>query len=1495
MLVKDGERIFLSNGTTIYINLTTCHRYRTPINDGPLSHFGFNASVYLSECPGCSVQSECQGTTVCDTSCGHILSLNFPSPYPKNSKCTWEITVQVGRYVALEFVVFDVFEETSTVCHVDYLEMFDFDHTGDKRMSIGRFCNSHIPPKLTLSSWNKLGLELMTNFKDERPGFHAKYKSLTYAFSTEKNTTVNNCQLNWFNYGPSCYFINQTEGAYVTWLKARDLCIISGGYLVSINDQKEMEFIHYTLTTLTKQLDNRFYIGLSDREREGSWTWEDGSPVTFSAWSVSGEFAQPDGSQTEDCTMILLNNIYSFNQWHDIPCSYNKVNQYICEKPAYGTKAKNATSVVDERQAYFKPGCPYPWFRCSRGECISSDHVCDGKKDCFDGSDEEACVPPCPETSFHCANGRCISLTLFCDFEDHCGDRSDEIHCVPRKCQAEEYMCSNGECIPSRNRCDLVRDCVDGTDEENCQTCQKDVAYQCYDGTCIPKSTRCDSRIDCPGSFNEDESLGCATETRQTCADWLRDGHVTNGSRVINPGSLGAFEVECQIHSDHGHVVTVVHHNTAVRTSVHGYEEYLSYIRNVTYYDVTMQQITALKSLSTHCDQFMKLECFASSAVKNLNGWYDIKGELNLYNAGNKMYPKCKCWLDKACEDDRELCWCMNKLDGFEWYADEGYLTNTDRLPITAFTLQDTGDQNEYVYHTVGPLRCYQALEPSVQKFKCKNGQPISQKERCKAHNDQHGNDIGCRDRSHLENCGDAVCQEGYIKCPGSYCIPVGSLCDGTWDCPMGEDEISCQSDQQAKCPGMYKCKSKWNCVQWERVCNGERDCPEGDDERHCYLSCPDKCSCNLLTYRCKSVGLTSLPANISANARKLDLSRNAIKLDSGVIFEFWWLGELILSENALTHLLPNLFVNLKNLYLLDLSHNNLKSLKPGTFAGLGNLVRLVLSGNHQLGTMYPDTFTGLDRLPVLDLSEFKLLALENHFFRGLHSLENLTLSNNNIARIEANAFAGLGNLTRLNMSGNTIETFSITIFDNLNLDFLQTDDFSFCCLVHDRLSEEHCLPPRDEISSCEDLMRDDLLRATLWVLGCCAFFGNGFVFIWRFFNKEGNAIHGLFVQHLALSDFLMGLYLLALGAADIHFRGRYIEHANSWRRSWMCNALGAIATIASETSVFMLCSITTDRLVSIAFPFGGKRLNKKRAYIVLCVVWTSAVLIACVPLLPIGYFRGQFYSRAGVCVSLHITRETPPGWEYSVAIFHGLNFAAFLYIAFAYGSMFIVIRETGSAAGAKEKQAEIAAAKKMILVVLTDFLCWVPINIMGFIALAGGNIPGEVYAWTVVLLLPINSAINPILYTISSMNVKKRRKTLQRARTALVKETTLNSAAEFNQKLNNVSGVMVECCNSGDQVTLGRLLNSSMLSMRNILHALREVTRTLVKLHEMSLCLGALDMDDVLVRLSGTDSPPNVWIVAKPRPAQNEFQFATDVDELRKVIVKILRIRASA
>ncbi|ELT91487.1 hypothetical protein CAPTEDRAFT_106950 [Capitella teleta] len=398
--------------------------------------------------------------------------------------------------------------------------------------------------------------------------------------------------------------------------------------------------------------------------------------------------------------------------------------------------------------------------------------------------------------------------------------------------------------------------------------------------------------------------------------------------------------------------------------------------------------------------------------------------------------------------------------------------------------------------------------------------------------------------------------------------------------------------------------------------------------------------------------------------------------------------------------------------------------------------------------------------------------------------LRSLDLTSNQLSEVHSDAFVNLNVLEKLNLTINPRLSMASSCLSKLDeLRWLSTDYYKHCCYVP---QIENCFPPPDEFSSCEDLMSNAVLKAFLWTLGLMAFICNLFVLAWR--AREKMTVYSFCVINLALADFLMGLYMVVLASVDVHYMGDYIEHADAWQHSVMCTLLGIIATVSSESSVFILCVISADRFYKIVFPLHGARFGMRRAKMCVGAVWALALLIALLPVLPIGYFGGggDFYARSGVCLSLHITNETPAGWQFSVAIFHGVNFTSFVFIFLSYCYIFFEVRRSANAALGRQQasSAEIALARRLILVVATDFLCWVPINIMGefawMAALGGATIPGVAYAWVVVFLLPLNSAINPLLYTISSIKIQRKKKNLENSYS---KSINYRSSDQYNLK----------------------------------------------------------------------------------------------------------------
>ncbi|CAG4954491.1 unnamed protein product [Colias eurytheme] len=91
-------------------------------------------------------------------------------------------------------------------------------------------------------------------------------------------------------------------------------------------------------------------------------------------------------------------------------------------------------------------------------------------------------------------------------------------------------------------------------------------------------------------------------------------------------------------------------------------------------------------------------------------------------------------------------------------------------------------------------------------------------------------------------NCASAraPCYGRELACGDGSCVPRDWVCDGTQDCPGGEDEAPCSTCEENE----FRCSSGL-CIVKRWVCDGYSDCPSGDDEldKNCYTRVPNRVS----------------------------------------------------------------------------------------------------------------------------------------------------------------------------------------------------------------------------------------------------------------------------------------------------------------------------------------------------------------------------------------------------------------------------------------------------------------------------------------------------------------------------------------------------------------------------------------------------------------------------------------------------------------------------
>ncbi|XP_070184993.1 G-protein coupled receptor GRL101-like [Littorina saxatilis] len=616
-----------------------------------------------------------------------------------------------------------------------------------------------------------------------------------------------------------------------------------------------------------------------------------------------------------------------------------------------------------------------------------------------------------------------------------------------------------------------------------------------------------------------------------------------------------------------------------------------------------------------------------------------------------------------------------------------------------------------------------------------------------------------------------APCPVTHFRCPGQsvFCMPVYLRCNEVKDCPGGEDELSCD---HFTCPEFYRCRGSSVCLHPSHLCDGWAQCPQRDDELLCNLTCPSACQCQGLAFVCTQ----PFPADTVPDLRYLDGAGSGI--DPPALAENFYLVYLRLSDCGLDTW-PE--VTFQNLLRLDLSDNRIHILNLHTFVLLENLVLLRLTGNPLTSLITDDLDPKQHRLVDIDLSHTGLAEFSSASLANFPSLRALNLSHSAVISFSKAEFFWLPRLKQLDLTGCDVEDFPDDLFHSLQeLAFVYASNYKLCCqaTLPEDFNENFCFAPKDEISSCDDLLRSGFYRVFLWIISILSMLGNAgclvlrLVFQRRSITRSG---YNMFVTCLSLSDFFMGVYLAVVGVADQQYRGRYLWYEKTWKSSLACRVAGFLSLLSNEVSAFMISLITLDRFIVLRFPFSSVRFKGRSAVIASGLAWLGGVLLAAVPLMP-SLTHWGFYSQTGICIPLPVTRNSFLGRDYSFGVMIVLNFILFVTIACGQAVIYRSIRANSMATqDTNNTSRDLTVARRLITVAVSDFICWFPIGLLGLLAVNGMPVPGEVNVAMAIFVLPLNSALNPFLYTFNIVMEKQRKLKEDRLRRFLLSRAAMN------------------------------------------------------------------------------------------------------------------------
>ncbi|XP_060596877.1 low-density lipoprotein receptor-related protein 2-like [Ruditapes philippinarum] len=344
-----------------------------------------------------------------------------------------------------------------------------------------------------------------------------------------------------------CYTIFHSS---LSWYEARSVCWERNEHLITIQSQKELQYINYLLREQryvdqrndiydSKHKSFKAHIGLLrsiGTDKNIRFYWVNSHEVTLTAWAVG----QPS---VGDCTQT---NFRSFNMdrtWETGDCTTNLADYFICQTEEENEKKRKLNVFIQgmcnslSKKNKIKINYSYSGKACQRWSNLTENNhlIVDKDRDLFN-INSDLCEDPSDSGIFGCNVNNTVISWEPCFFS-----QADPVS-VKTESVGDHFSCeSTGRQIPMVNKCDKTFHCEDKTDEVNCNMNEhglvQDVElfptsfpvrlvegsyFQCGSKEWISIAAKCDTVIDCLDASDEIDCLrnnaGC-NDNEFSCVD----------------------------------------------------------------------------------------------------------------------------------------------------------------------------------------------------------------------------------------------------------------------------------------------------------------------------------------------------------------------------------------------------------------------------------------------------------------------------------------------------------------------------------------------------------------------------------------------------------------------------------------------------------------------------------------------------------------------------------------------------------------------------------------------------------------------------------------------------------------------------------------------------------------------------------------------------------------------------------------------------------------
>ncbi|GMR58574.1 hypothetical protein PMAYCL1PPCAC_28769, partial [Pristionchus mayeri] len=328
---------------------------------------------------------------------------------------------------------------------------------------------------------------------------------------------------------------------------------------------------------------------------------------------------------------------------------------------------------------------------------------------------------------------------------------------------------------------------------------------------------------------------------------------------------------------------------------------------------------------------------------------------------------------------------------------------------------------------------------------------------------------------------------------------------------------------------------------------------------------------------------------------------------------------------------------------------------------------------------------------------------------------------------------------------------------------------------IHEHFDDVKCTPEPDAMNPCESIVGYLWLRYAIWFFWISSVILNLIVwFILAMAYETRKRSHYIFMFNLSFANALSAVYLGLLALEDKDTQDEYFRFAVGWQTGVWCRTAGFLCVFSSSLSILSMFFIAFEIAYSTRQAIFGRHLSFRVC--ILCVVFSYvfSFVMASLPLVGVSD-----YTTTSTCLPLFVEDNIDRFY-----LIFGLSFLilAFVGMSVCYGSIFRILMDPNTPSRPEDHHI----IMKMLALIITDMVCWMPSCILGLSAAVGYPLidisTAKIF---IICFFPLNTFTNPFLYVfltkVIRSKVKKRAVPFLRSLVATPRHTLHSLSALYH------------------------------------------------------------------------------------------------------------------